>query len=63
MVYKKQPEGTQRTLIYNVRLRPNFKQAVEKKLAWMRSHAGWEKATVSDLIRVAVEAYCKDDQV
>ena len=60
MVFKKQAAGSQRTLIYKVRLRPQFKEVAEKKLAWMRTHAGWEDATISDLIRVAVEFYCRE---
>lgn len=60
MVFKKQAAGTQRTLIYKVRLKPAFKDQVEKKLDWLRTQRGHEDATHSDLIRMAIGFYCDD---
>ena len=59
MGFKKQAAGTQRTLIFKVRFKPEFKEAIAEKLAWLRSQERYRDATVSEFIRLAVFWYCK----
>jgi hypothetical protein len=60
MVFRKQPAGTQRTLIYKIRVKPQFKEAIEKKLEWFKSRPGNEHLTVSDVIRYALAKYLQE---
>jgi len=60
MTFKPQPAGSQRTLVYKVRFKPHFSDVAEAKLEWLRQQKGYEKATISDLIRVAVDRYCRE---
>ncbi len=62
MPFEKQPAGTQRTLIYKIRVRPQFKEAIEKRLVWFRSRPGNENATVSDVIRYALAKYLQEPE-
>lgn len=56
----KQPIGTQRTFSVMVRFKPQVKDQVQAKLAWLRTKNGHEKATMSDLVRLATWEYCKE---
>jgi hypothetical protein len=58
MVFKKKPEGTQRTLAITVRFRPEVKDAIEKKLASLKNAVG-RPITAAELVREAVWQYCK----
>lgn len=60
MAFKKQPAGSQRTYQVLVRFRPSVKEQVQKKLDWLRTQKGKEKATMSDLVRLATWEYCRD---
>lgn len=60
MVFKKIPASERRTLIYKVRVRPQFKEVAEKKLEWLRKQKGYEDATITDLIRLALNEYLKE---
>lgn len=56
---KKQPVGSQRTLKFSVRFKPDFREALKGRLGWLRQQPGFEKATFATLVRVAVFEYCK----
>ncbi len=56
---KKQAAGTQRTVRFNVRVKPDFGSAVAAKLEWLRKQPGCEKAGVAMLARIAIFEYCR----
>jgi hypothetical protein len=60
MPFQKKPAGTQRTLTMTIRFRPQVRDVINKKMEQMRSLAGWEEMTHSELVRIAVWEYCKD---
>jgi hypothetical protein len=61
MPFEKKPAGTQRDLTYRFRVRSQVRERIEAKLEWLRSFKDWKNATMSDLLRIAVEEYLKYD--
>ncbi len=59
MTFKKQPAGSQRTLIYKIRFSPHVKEAIDEKLAWMREFPDSEDMTISEFLREVIWEHCK----
>lgn len=59
MTFEKQAAGSQRTFLVIARFKPQVKDQVQKKLAWLKTQKGYENATLSELVRLAVWEYCK----
>lgn len=57
--FEKKPAGTQRTRCLHIRVRPEFSEPIQKKLDWLSKSWG-RKATISELLRLALKKYCTD---
>lgn len=58
--FKSKPAGQQRTFKVIARFKPHAKESILAKLEQMKKQPGKEKFTISDLVRLAVWAYCKE---
>lgn len=61
MVFKAKPAGEQRTVIYKIRVKPHFKEVMEEKLAMYQELKPGDDLTVSDLIRMALDQFFRDE--
>lgn len=61
MVYKKQPSGSQRTLIYKIRVRPHFQTLIDERLEQLRKIDKYKDLTTADLIRRALDKYFRPE--